>query len=86
VTRPTKIKNPIATDFLGFSTPDRRERACAHEVALNSRLSPSSYLGIAHISDPQGGLAEPVIVMRRYPDASRWSSATASAMAWPQPP
>ena len=69
-----KIKKPIVTDFLDFSTPDRRERACAHEVILNSRLAPSSYLGIAHLSDPQGGLAEPVIVMRRYPDAARLSS------------
>ena len=69
-----KIKKPIVTDFLDFSTSDRRERACAHEVILNSRLAPSSYLGIAHLSDPLGGLAEPVIVMRRYPDAVRLSS------------
>jgi aminoglycoside phosphotransferase family enzyme len=41
---------PIVTDFLDFSTPDRRERACAHEVVLNSRLSRSSYLGIAQIT------------------------------------
>jgi len=69
-----KIKKPIVTDFLDFSTPDRREHACAHEVILNSRLAPSSYMGVAHLSDPQGGLAEPVIVMRRYPDAARLSS------------
>src|ERR1700682_6792551 len=62
-----KIKKPIVTDFLDFSTPDRREHACAHEVILNSRLAPSSYMGVAHLSDPHG-LAEPVIVMRRYPD------------------
>ncbi|MDT5208454.1 MAG: uncharacterized protein QOF67_869 [Mycobacterium sp.] len=69
-----KIKKPIVTDFLDYSTLDRRERACAHEVALNSRLAPSSYLGIGHLSGPQGGPAEPVIVMRRYPDAARLSS------------
>jgi len=69
-----KAKKPVVTDFLDFSTPDRRERACVREYALNSRLSPDSYLGIAHLSDPQGGPAEPVIVMRRYPDSRRLSS------------
>ena len=43
-----------------------RERACVREFVLNSRLSPDSYMGIAHFSDPLGGPAEPVIVMRRY--------------------
>ncbi|WP_414738683.1 AAA family ATPase [Mycobacterium haemophilum] len=66
-----KVKKPVATDFLDFSTADRRQRACAREVALNSRLAPESYLGIAHLSDPTGGPAEPVIVMRRYPDSCR---------------
>jgi len=36
-----KSKSRIVTDFLDFSTPDRRERACAHEVILNSRLAPA---------------------------------------------
>ncbi len=66
-----KAKKSIATDFLDFSTHDRRERACAREVELNARLAPTSYLGIAHLSDPGGGPAEPVIVMRRYPEWSR---------------
>jgi aminoglycoside phosphotransferase family enzyme/predicted kinase len=69
-----KAKKPVVTDFLDFSTPDRRERACAHEVLLNSRLAPDSYLGVAHFSGPHGGPAEPVIVMRRYPDSRRLAS------------
>jgi len=69
-----KAKKPVVTDFLDFSTPDRRERACAHEVILNSRLAPDSYLGVAHFSGPHGGPAEPVIVMRRYPDSCRLAS------------
>jgi uncharacterized protein len=69
-----KAKKPVVTDFLDFSTPDRRERACVREYTLNSRLSPDSYLGIAHISDPDGGPPEPVIVMRRYPDSRRLAS------------
>ena len=64
----------MTTDFLDFSTPDRRERACEREVALNRRLAPDSYLGVAHFTDPGGGPAEPVIVMRRYADSTRLAS------------
>lgn len=66
-----KVKKPVTTDFLDFSTPDSRERACANEVALNSRLAPDSYLGVGHFESPQGGTLEPVIVMRRHPDEFR---------------
>ncbi len=66
-----KVKKPVTTDFLDFSTPEARERACADEVALNRRLAPDSYLGVGHFQSPQGDAAEPVIVMRRYPDQLR---------------
>ena len=66
-----KVKKPVTTDFLDFSTPEARERACAHEVALNRRLSAASYLGVGHFSSPQGTPPEPVIVMRRHPDERR---------------
>jgi uncharacterized protein len=66
-----KAKKPVATEFLDFSTADRRERACAREAVLNSRLAPEGYLGVGHWSDPAGGPAEPVVVMRRYPDSRR---------------
>jgi uncharacterized protein len=69
-----KAKKPIVTDFLDFSTAVSRERACDHEVALNRRLAPDSYLGVAHFSDTDGAAAEPLIVMRRYPDSARLSS------------
>ena len=69
--RAFKAKKPVVTDFLDFSTPQQRERACRREVELNSRLSPESYLGVAHLSDPAGGPAEPVVVMRRYRDSDR---------------
>lgn len=71
--RAYKVKKPVVTDFLDFSTLDRRESACAHELALNSRLAPDSYLGIAHFTPP-GGVPEPVIVMRRHPDERRLAS------------
>ncbi len=72
--RAFKAKKPVITDFLDFSTAAHRERACRHEVTLNTRLAPDSYLGVAHFSDPQGGPPEPVIVMRRHPDAIRLAS------------
>lgn len=72
--RAYKAKKPVVTDFLDFSTVERRERACTVEVALNRRLAPNAYLGVAHLTDPEGGPDEPVIVMRRYPDRYRLST------------
>jgi aminoglycoside phosphotransferase family enzyme/predicted kinase len=66
-----KVKKPVTTDFLDFSTPDAREQACAHEVMLNRRLAPASYLGLGHFQSPRGEAPEPVIVMRRHPDELR---------------
>ncbi len=66
-----KVKKPIATDFLDFTTVDRRERACSQEVTLNRRLAPDSYLGVGHFVPPGGGVGEPVIMMRRHPDERR---------------
>mgnify|MGYP002083979714 CR=1 FL=1 len=72
--RAYKAKKPVTTEFLDFASPASRERVCAREVELNSRLAPDSYLGIAHLSDPAGGPPEPVIVMRRHPDSARLAS------------
>ncbi len=72
--RAFKAKKAIVTDFLDFSTPERRERACEHEVDLNRRLAPDSYLGVGHFAAPGGGPAEPVILMRRYSDDARLAS------------
>nr|WP_234810312.1 AAA family ATPase [Mycolicibacterium moriokaense] len=69
-----KAKKPIATDFLDFTTVEQRESVCEREVALNSRLAPHSYLGVAHFVGPSGRPAEPVVVMRRYGDHHRLSS------------
>jgi aminoglycoside phosphotransferase family enzyme/predicted kinase len=76
--RAFKIKKRVVTDFLDFSTAGSREQACKHEVALNRRLSPDSYLGVGHFTEPGTGATEPVIVMRRYPDSSRLASLVAS--------
>ena len=76
--RAFKAKKPVVTDFLDFSTVADRERACQHEVALNKRLAPDSYLGVAHFCDLKGGPGEPVIVMRRHADATRLTSLVSS--------
>ena len=69
--RAYKAKKPVLTDFLDFRETRQREYACQRELELNSRLSPDSYLGLAHLTDPAGGPAEPVVVMRRYRDCDR---------------
>ncbi len=76
--RAFKAKKPVLTDFLDFRTAQQRERACRRELELNSRLSADSYLGLAHLSDPAGGPAEPVVVMRRYRDEDRLASIVTS--------
>jgi hypothetical protein len=66
-----KIKKPIRTDFLDFTTPERRERACQRELELNRRLASNSYLGVAHLTAEWAGASEPVLVMKRRPDRRR---------------
>lgn len=72
--RAYKTKKKIATDFLDFRTVEAREKVCAHEVTLNRRLAPDSYLGVGHFHSPENIAPEPVIVMRRYPDRIRLRS------------
>ncbi|MET8871460.1 AAA family ATPase [Nocardia sp. NPDC004604] len=72
--RAYKVKKAVRTDFLDFSTPQLREHACARELELNNRLAPDVYLGLAHLSDPTGSPAEPVLVMRRMPEDGRLSN------------
>jgi aminoglycoside phosphotransferase family enzyme/predicted kinase len=76
--RAYKVKKPVITDFLDFSTPERREQVCAREVVLNSRLARDSYLGVAHFDNLGQAAPEPVIVMRRYPDSLRLSTMAAA--------
>jgi aminoglycoside phosphotransferase family enzyme/predicted kinase len=66
-----KVKKPIRTDFLDFTTVERRERACQRELELNRRLAPASYLGVAHLNAQWAATSEPVLVMKRHPDLYR---------------
>ena len=72
--RAHKLKKPVVTGFLDFSTPVLRARALERELALNRRLAPDVYLGVVQVEDPLGGASEPVLVMRRMPDQLRLST------------
>lgn len=72
--RALKLKRPVRTPFLDFSTIGRRRRDCIEEVRLNRRLAPSVYLGVLPlVRRSEGGLGlggdgEPVdwlVEMRR---------------------
>ncbi|AOW92655.1 AAA family ATPase [Rhodococcus sp. WMMA185] len=62
-----KAKKPIRTAFVDFGTAEKRREACEREVALNQRLCPDVYLGVAQLIDPGGVEAEPLVKMRRMP-------------------
>jgi len=68
-----KVKKPVNLGFLDFSDRDRRLAVCRRELELNRRIAPDVYLGVAELSVPGGGPAEPVLVMRRMPDDRRLS-------------
>jgi len=50
-----KLKKPIRTDWLDFSTLERRLAACAAEVTLNRPLAPDVYHGVEHLVVGEGG-------------------------------
>lgn len=68
-----KLKKPVRFPYLDFSTPARRAAACRAEVALNARLAPDVYLGVAQLAltsegyaiGTGGPVADWLVVMRR---------------------
>jgi aminoglycoside phosphotransferase family enzyme/predicted kinase len=71
-----KLKKPVRFEFLDFSTPDLRHRACLDEVRLNRRLAPDVYIGVLPITrgragslelDGDGPVVDWVVQMRRLP-------------------
>src|SRR2546426_12112417 len=61
-----KVKKPLKTPFLDFSTPALRRRACELEVGLNQRLAPDVYLGVEDVVVADGA-PEPAGGVRRMP-------------------
>lgn len=71
-----KVKKPITTPFLDYSTLANRERLCREEVRLDRRYARELYLGVVPITSEDGqlrveGTGEPVeyaVKMQRFPD------------------
>ena len=85
--RAYKIKKPVRTGFLDFSTPQRRRAALHRELELNRRLAPDVYLGLCQVTDPVDPHlpAETMLVMRRMPAGSRLSTWPGPGSRWTGP-
>jgi aminoglycoside phosphotransferase family enzyme/predicted kinase len=68
-----KVKKAVDLGFLDFRTRAQREEACHREVALNRRLAPDVYEGVADVLGPDGAPCDHLVVMRRMPDERRLS-------------
>ena len=66
-----KLKKPVRTAFLDFSTVEARRLDCEREVELNRRLAPDVYEGVATVTGPDGRVCDHLVVMRRMPDDRR---------------
>lgn len=77
-----KLKKPVRTPFLDFSTPRARLHDCREEQRLNARLAPGVVLGVCtlhwdgqrlHLREDVAGeadtLVDAAVHMRRLPDA-----------------
>src|SRR3972149_9369261 len=52
-----KLKKPVRFEFLDFSTPELRHRACLEELRLNRRLAPGGYIAVLPLTQgPRGTL------------------------------
>jgi uncharacterized protein len=69
--RAYKVKKPVDLGFLDFRTRQAREDTCHREVALNRRLAPDVYLGVADVLGPDGRPCDHLVVMRRMPPDRR---------------
>ena len=76
-----KLRKPVRTPFLDFSTLELRRDDCQREIALNRRLAPDVYLSVVPIARHGAGIAvDPPVVtdevvewavkMRRLPAES----------------
>jgi hypothetical protein len=72
--RAYKLKKDVDLGFLDFSSQEKRLAACQREVALNRRLAPDVYLGVADVLDPDGEPCDHLVVMRRMPADRRLST------------
>ncbi|QDT61385.1 Zeta toxin [Stieleria bergensis] len=73
-----KVKKPIKTDFLDYSTLGLRQHYCQEELRLDSRYADDLYLGVVPITsdgerlevDGEGEAIEYAVKMRRFPEGA----------------
>jgi aminoglycoside phosphotransferase family enzyme len=51
-----KIKKPVRTSFLDYSTISKRRKMCYEELAINKTLSKGVYLSVESIKDSRNGI------------------------------
>jgi len=78
--RAYKLKKSVDLGFLDFRTREARLAVCRREVALNRRLAPDVYLGVADVRGPDGRLCDHLVVMRRMPEDRRLSAMVAAGV------
>lgn len=72
-----KVRKPVRTAFLDFSTRELRLADCRREVELNRRLAPDVYLGVLDLCDESGAPVEHLVAMRRLPPERRLATMVA---------
>lgn len=82
-----KLKKPVRFDFLDYSTPAARQRACQAELRLNRRLAPDVYLDVLPVTrnadgrlhfTGDGEIVDWAVRMRRLSDDDRLDHLVAS--------
>ncbi|MBD0293188.1 MAG: AAA family ATPase [Jiangellaceae bacterium] len=68
------MKKPVDLGFLDFRTVAARAYVCHREVALNRRLAPDVYIGVADVIGSDKRPCEHLVVMRRMPENRRLSA------------
>ncbi len=71
-----KLRKPVRFGFLDFRDRATREADCHREVALNRRLAPDVYLGVADVQ-LEGQPVDHMFVMRRMPEERRLAALAA---------
>ncbi len=65
-----KLRKPVQFEFVDFRSQTARRQDCEREVALNRRLAPDAYIGVADLS-MDGRLIDHMVVMKRMPKDRR---------------
>jgi aminoglycoside phosphotransferase family enzyme/predicted kinase len=79
--RAYKMKKPVRTAFLDYTTRTARQAICHREVELNRRLAPDVYLGVVDLLGPDGEPCDHAIAMRRMPANRRLTNLVRSGEA-----